>query len=125
MLRLAGRHADIVGINPTMHEGKITPQTAADLVPERVQEKIGWVREGAQRAGRAFEEIELNSLVFVVAIAEDVQGLRTADREEHGDDRVPGRGVPHLPHRLPGGDPREAREAARADGHQLHRDPGR
>ncbi|HYB12855.1 MAG TPA: TIGR03621 family F420-dependent LLM class oxidoreductase [Myxococcota bacterium] len=78
VLRLAGRHADIVGINPSMHEGKITPQTAVDLVPERVQEKIEWVREGAQRAGRSFAEIELNSLVFVVAIADDVRGLRSA-----------------------------------------------
>jgi probable F420-dependent oxidoreductase len=78
VLRLAGRHGDIVGINPSMHEGKVTPQTARDLVPERVHEKIGWVREGAQRAGRSFDEIELNSLVFVVAIADDVRGLRNA-----------------------------------------------
>jgi probable F420-dependent oxidoreductase len=78
LLRLAGHKADIVGINPSLHEGKITPQTALDLVPERVQEKIGWVREGAQRAGRPFEEIELNALVFVVAVADDVRGLRSA-----------------------------------------------
>jgi len=78
LLRLAGRKADIVGINPSLHEGKITPQTALDLVPERVQEKIGWVREGTRRAGRAFEEIEFNALVFVVAVADDVRGLRTA-----------------------------------------------
>jgi probable F420-dependent oxidoreductase len=84
VLRLAGRHADIVGINPSMHEGKITPQTAADLLPERVQEKIGWVREGAQRAGRSFEQIELNSLVFVVAIADDVRGLRAAVAKNTG-----------------------------------------
>jgi len=78
LLRLAGHKADIVGINPSLHEGKITAQTALDLVPERVQEKIDWVREGARRAGRAFEEIELNALVFVVAIADDVRGLRSA-----------------------------------------------
>ena len=29
ILRLAGRHADIVGINPTMVEGKVTGQTVA------------------------------------------------------------------------------------------------
>ena len=84
VLRLAGRHADIVGINPSMHEGKVTAQTTADLVPERVREKIGWVREGAERAGRAFEEIELNSLVFVVAIADDVRGLRSAIAKNTG-----------------------------------------
>jgi probable F420-dependent oxidoreductase len=84
VLRLAGRCADIVGINPSMPEGKVTPQTAADLVPERVREKVGWVREGAEGAGRAFEEIELNSLVFVVAIADDVRGLRSAVAKSTG-----------------------------------------
>ncbi len=77
LLRLAGRHADIVGINPTMHEGKVTPQTAADLIPERVQRKIGWVREAAEAAGRDPGEIELTALVFVVAIQDDAGGLRT------------------------------------------------
>ena len=51
---LAGRHADIVGINPTLIEGKVTARTAADLAPERVDEKLRWVREGAEAAGRRF-----------------------------------------------------------------------
>lgn len=78
ILRLAGRHADIVGINATMHEGRVTPQTAADLAPERVREKIAWVREGAEAAGRDPDAIELNALVFVVAIADDPSGIRGA-----------------------------------------------
>ena len=78
ILRLAGRHADIVGVNATMHEGKVTPQTAADLAPERVREKVRWVREGAERAGRNPDEIELNALVFVVAISDDPSGIRDA-----------------------------------------------
>jgi probable F420-dependent oxidoreductase len=76
MLRLAGRTADIVGINPTMHEGRITPSTAADLVPARVREKVGWVREGAEAAGRDPAAIELNSLVFVTALVDDPGPLR-------------------------------------------------
>lgn len=76
MLRLAGRTADIVGINPTMHEGRITPKTAADLAPERVREKVAWVREGAEAAGRDPARIELNSLVFVNAIVDDPAPLR-------------------------------------------------
>lgn len=76
VLGLAGRQADIVGISATMHGGQISAETAADLAPARVQEKIGWVREGAERAGRDWEEIELNALVFVVAIADDVSELR-------------------------------------------------
>ena len=36
------------------------------------------MREGAEAAGRRFDEIELNSLTFVVAITDDPSGLRTA-----------------------------------------------
>jgi probable F420-dependent oxidoreductase len=78
VLRLAGRHADIVGINPSLPEGKITRNSAADLAPERLDEKLRYVREGAEAAGRRFDEIELNSLSFAVAITDDPTGLRTA-----------------------------------------------
>ena len=76
LLALAGRQADIVGINPTLHEGRITNQTAADLAPERVREKVDWVREAATAAGRDADAIELNSLVFVVALTDDPKPLR-------------------------------------------------
>jgi probable F420-dependent oxidoreductase len=76
LLGLAGRYADIVGINPTLVEGKVTPDTARDLAPERVREKIEWVRDAASGAGRDPDEIELNSLVFVVALTDDARGLR-------------------------------------------------
>jgi probable F420-dependent oxidoreductase len=76
LLRLAGRYADIVGINPQLIEGKVTAQTPADSSPARVREKIGWVREGAIAAGRDPDAIEFNSLSFVTAISDDVSGLR-------------------------------------------------
>jgi probable F420-dependent oxidoreductase len=78
LLSLAGRHADIVGINPTIVAGRVLPETPADLAPERVREKVGWVREAAQAAGRDPEEIEFNALVFVVAITDDPKPLREA-----------------------------------------------
>jgi alkanesulfonate monooxygenase SsuD/methylene tetrahydromethanopterin reductase-like flavin-dependent oxidoreductase (luciferase family) len=78
VLRLAGRHADIVGINPSLPEGKITQASASDLAPERIDEKLAHVRAGAEAAGRRFDEIELNSLTFVVAITDDPSGLRAA-----------------------------------------------
>ncbi len=78
VLSLAGRHADIVGINATMLDGKVTNTTAADLAPERVREKVGWVREAAAAAGRSPDDLELNALVFVVAITDQPQGLREA-----------------------------------------------
>lgn len=84
LLHLAGRHADIVGVNPRLEEGRVTSRTAADLAPERVREKIDWVREGAQRAGRDPEALELNSLVFVTAITDDPKPLREALARQTG-----------------------------------------
>jgi probable F420-dependent oxidoreductase len=78
VLRLAGKYADIVGINPTLVEGKVTPQTITDLLPEKIDEKLRWVREGAAKAGRNPNDIELNALTFVTAISDDPKGLRTA-----------------------------------------------
>jgi len=36
LLKLAGRHADIVGINPKLTEGKVTAETPADSTLERI-----------------------------------------------------------------------------------------
>ena len=84
LLSLAGRHADIVGINPTMVEGKISGATAADSTPERVREKVAWVRSAAERAGRDPDTIEFNSLSFVTAISDDPSGLRDSLAKSSG-----------------------------------------
>jgi probable F420-dependent oxidoreductase len=76
LLGLAGRYADIVGINPTLIEGKVTAATPGDLAPERVREKTGWVREAAAKAGRDPDAIEFNSLSFVLAVTDDPRPLR-------------------------------------------------
>ncbi len=78
VLSLAGRHADIVGINPTMIEGKVTAETPRDLAPERVREKAGWVRAAAEAAGRDPDAIEFNTLSFVIAVTDDPKPLREA-----------------------------------------------
>jgi probable F420-dependent oxidoreductase len=78
LLTLAGRYADIVGINPKMIEGKITADTPADSAPEMVRKKVGWVRAGAEKAGRNPDEIEFNALSFVTAITDDASSLREA-----------------------------------------------
>ena len=84
ILRLAGRCADIIGINPKVHEGRVTSHTAADLAPERVREKLAWIAEGAAEGGRSPEDIELNSLTFVVAITDDPKPLREALAKNSG-----------------------------------------
>jgi probable F420-dependent oxidoreductase len=78
MLRLAGRHADIVGITAKVDQGKVTPETARDVAPDRILAKIESIREGAAKAGRNPQAIELSVLTFVCAITDDPKPLREA-----------------------------------------------
>ena len=84
VLSLAGRRADIIGINPTMKEGRITNETAADLRPDRTIQKVEWAREAASAAGRDPDAIEFNALVFVVALTDEPSGLRGALGKQSG-----------------------------------------
>ncbi|MDH3735172.1 MAG: TIGR03621 family F420-dependent LLM class oxidoreductase [Gemmatimonadota bacterium] len=84
VLAVAGRHADIVGINPSIPEGKVVATTVADCAPDRVRQKVGWVREAASAAGRDPDAIEFNSLVFVVAITDDPGPLRAGIAQNSG-----------------------------------------
>jgi probable F420-dependent oxidoreductase len=59
VLRLAGREADIVGINASLRAGELGAHAVRDLSVERVAEKIGWVREGARAAGRDPDSLAL------------------------------------------------------------------
>jgi probable F420-dependent oxidoreductase len=68
VLKLAGREADIVGINPRLTEGFIGPETAASLTPDHYDERYQWLREGA---GDRFDEIEIQSLTFFVQVVPD------------------------------------------------------
>lgn len=78
VLGVAGRHADIVGINPKIPEGRVTAETAHDLAPDRVAAKVERVREAAREAGRDPDAIELQSLVFVTALTDDPKPVREA-----------------------------------------------
>lgn len=84
LLSLAGRVADIVGINPAIPEGRVTADTPADSSPERTREKVEWVREAARGAGRDPDAIELNSLTFVTAITDDPKPLREGLAKQTG-----------------------------------------
>ncbi len=76
ILGVAGRHVDIVGINPKIPEGEVLPHHAAELSPEKLREKIGWLQAGAEAAGRDLDEIELNSLSFVTVVTDDPKPIR-------------------------------------------------
>jgi probable F420-dependent oxidoreductase len=75
VLRLAGREADIVGVNPILRAGVIGEDAARDTLGDSTARKIGWVREGA---GERFDDLELQIRYFVSAITDDARGLAEA-----------------------------------------------
>jgi probable F420-dependent oxidoreductase len=70
MLTIAGREADIVGINPDLRAGRIGPEVVASAAPERWDERIKWVQAAA---GDRFDDLDLQILTFVVMIVDDRQ----------------------------------------------------
>ncbi len=74
-LRLAGQHADIVGINPNLSAGAITPAIGGDATAERYEEKLSWVRDGA---GERFGDIELQIRTFFVTVTNDRMAVAEA-----------------------------------------------
>ena len=84
LLAVAGRHADIVGINPKVAAGRVTAAAMLDGSAEKTREKVRWVRDAAEAAGRSFADIELNALVFATAIVDDPSGIREALAKNSG-----------------------------------------
>jgi probable F420-dependent oxidoreductase len=72
MLRFAGQMADIVGVNASIHSGEIDTEAAHDAMPERIDEKVGWLREGA---GDRFDAIEMNAWLAAAELTDDTAGV--------------------------------------------------
>ncbi len=68
VLEVAGREADIVGVNPRLTEGHVGPKTIAQLAPELYDERLRWVRKAA---GPRFEDLEIQVLTYVVQVVPD------------------------------------------------------
>jgi len=75
VLRLAGREADIVGINPNLRAGEIGPDAVHDALAERTARKVEWVRQGA---GDRIDEVELQIRYFLCTITDDRQRFAEA-----------------------------------------------
>jgi probable F420-dependent oxidoreductase len=65
ILTLAGREADIVGINPNLAAGYIGPEVAANTLVEFYRQRVEWVRSAA---GDRFDQLELQVLTFLVQV---------------------------------------------------------
>ncbi|CAN5852235.1 LLM class F420-dependent oxidoreductase [soil metagenome] len=72
MLTLAGRHADIVGINPTMPNGAADADAARTGTAEETDQKLAWVRESA---GERYDDLEINLLNFGCFVTDDRHDL--------------------------------------------------
>jgi probable F420-dependent oxidoreductase len=68
LLRYAGSVADIVGVNASILSGEIDTAAGQDALPERIDEKVGWVRDGA---GDRFDDLELNAWLAVAEVTDD------------------------------------------------------
>ena len=65
ILSIAGREADIVGVNPDLRSGYVGREVTAGVVPEKWDERLGWVRDAA---GDRFDSLELQILTFLVMV---------------------------------------------------------
>lgn len=72
MLTLAGREADIVGLNFNLHGGRIDASVGPDGTAEHTAEKIGWIRDAA---GDRFDDLELQVRIHLAVITDDRLGL--------------------------------------------------
>jgi probable F420-dependent oxidoreductase, MSMEG_2516 family len=75
VLRLAGREADIVGINPNLRAGSVTADAVTDSLAAMTDQKVGWIKEGA---GKRFDDLELQIRYFLASVTDNRQGFAEA-----------------------------------------------
>jgi probable F420-dependent oxidoreductase len=72
VLRFAGQVADIVGVNASIHSGEVDTDAAHDAMPERIDEKVAWLHDGA---GSRFDDIEINAWLAAAEVTDDTAGV--------------------------------------------------
>jgi probable F420-dependent oxidoreductase len=78
VLTLAGKKADIVSFNFDNRSGVVGPQSVQSAAASVMEQRIGWVREGA---GDRFDEIELEvGAYFTVVTPDSAAGAATAEK---------------------------------------------
>jgi probable F420-dependent oxidoreductase len=76
VLSLAGREADIIGINANLRMGEAThPDAAKSMTGAATDEKLDWVR---QAAGSRYDDIEIQQYVGFTMFTDDRQALAEA-----------------------------------------------
>ena len=75
VLSIAGREADIVGINPSIPSGAIDADAARSGLAERTDQKLEWVKAAA---GGRYADLEINMLTYANVITDDRPGTLEA-----------------------------------------------
>ncbi len=68
VLSAAARYADIVGFNPSLHEGEVGVGAARSSIADQFVMRRQWVQEAA---GDRFDQIELQMNTFVATVTND------------------------------------------------------
>ena len=72
ILTLAGRTADIIGLNPGLGAGVIDHRAGPSATPDATDQKLGWIRTAA---GDRFDRIELQTRIHLAAITDDREAM--------------------------------------------------
>jgi probable F420-dependent oxidoreductase len=79
MLTLAGRRASIVGIHSNLSRGTAYDAgVIEDMLPERMQAKIGWARAAAQDAGRDPDALDYLYISWATSVVDSPRATRPA-----------------------------------------------
>jgi probable F420-dependent oxidoreductase len=68
VLELAGRDANIVGINVRLRDASKRTRAVADQTDGRLQQKVSWARAGAASVGRDPDDLELHLAMLDVRV---------------------------------------------------------
>lgn len=93
VLGLAGREADIVGINFSLTAGTLDPSAGASGTPERTDAKLASIRAGA---GDRFDDLELQTRVHMTLETDDREGALATLAPGFGLDPDDAAAMPHV-----------------------------
>ena len=75
VLTIAGREADIVGVNPSIVSGQVDADAARSGAADVTDQKLEWVRAAA---GDRYTDIEINMLIFAAMLTDDPAGTKAS-----------------------------------------------
>jgi probable F420-dependent oxidoreductase len=75
VLEVAGRHADVVHLNPNLRAGVIDARAGATATEDATRQKLDWVRGAADNR---FPEIEIGVRIHLALVTDDRDGIYEA-----------------------------------------------